>query len=164
MKPPTRWPRGWVCDGVNDEKAGAKAGTRGEILAGRAACGGGCTQQSGDLWRPLFKAPAAAGPAGAALTTILLYVSPVEMPRAAPAPAAPAATAASPAPASYEEALAELDRLVQAMEGGQMPLDSLLESYQRGAVLLAFCRERLQAVEAQVKVLEEGQLKPWTNS
>jgi exodeoxyribonuclease VII small subunit len=26
--------------------------------------------------------------------------------------------------ASYEEALAELDRLLQAMEGGQLPLDS----------------------------------------
>lgn len=65
-------------------------------------------------------------------------------------------------PASYEEALAELERLVQAMEGGQLPLDRLLESYQRGAQLLDFCRARLQAVEEQVKVLEDGQLKPWT--
>ena len=66
------------------------------------------------------------------------------------------------APVSYEDALAELDRLLAAMEGGQLPLDRLLESYQRGAVLLEFCRGRLQAVEQQVKVLEEGQLKPWT--
>jgi exodeoxyribonuclease VII small subunit len=65
-------------------------------------------------------------------------------------------------PSSYEEALAELERLVLAMEGGQLPLDRLLESYQRGAQLLAFCRTRLQAVEEQVKVLEDGQLKPWT--
>lgn len=69
-----------------------------------------------------------------------------------------------PEPASYEDALAELDRLVQQMEGGQMPLDRLLESYQRSAGLLEFCRARLQSVEAQVKVLEEGQLKPWTNN
>lgn len=67
-------------------------------------------------------------------------------------------------PASYDEAVAELDRLVAVMESGQMPLDRLLESYQRGAVLLAFCRERLQAVETQVKVLEDGQLKPWTTA
>lgn len=65
-------------------------------------------------------------------------------------------------PASYEEALAELERLVQAMESGQMPLDGLLDNYKRGAELLAFCRERLQAVEGQVKVLEEGQLREWT--
>lgn len=67
----------------------------------------------------------------------------------------------SPAPASYEDALAELDRLVQAMETGQLPLDRLLDSYKRGADLLQFCRSRLDAVEQQVKVLEDGQLKPW---
>ena len=65
-------------------------------------------------------------------------------------------------PASYEQALAELDRLVVQMEGGQLPLDELLDGYRRGAELLNFCRGRLQAVEEQVKVLEDGQLKPWT--
>jgi exodeoxyribonuclease VII small subunit len=69
----------------------------------------------------------------------------------------------APVPDSYEEALAELERLVAAMEGGQLPLDRLLESYQRGAQLLGWCRGRLEAVEEQVKVLEEGQLKPWIN-
>lgn len=68
---------------------------------------------------------------------------------------------ATPAPASYEEALAELDRLVQAMDSGQLPLDRLLDSYRRGADLLQFCRSRLEAVEQQVKVLEDGQLRPW---
>jgi len=34
-------------------------------------------------------------------------------------------------------------------------------AYQRGAQLLGFCRERLQAVEEQVKRLEDGQIKPW---
>lgn len=74
---------------------------------------------------------------------------------ASPNPPAPAVQA------SYEDALTELERLVGAMEGGQMPLDKLIESYRRGAELLAFCRARLEAVETQVKVLEEGQLGPW---
>ncbi|MBS1220150.1 MAG: exodeoxyribonuclease small subunit [Proteobacteria bacterium] len=64
-------------------------------------------------------------------------------------------------PATYEDALRELDRLVAGMEGGQLPLDQLIDSYKRGAELLGFCRSRLEAVETQVKVLEEGQLKPW---
>ena len=68
--------------------------------------------------------------------------------------------AASP-PRNYEDALGELERLVAAMEAGQLPLDRLLEQYQRGAELLNFCRGRLDAVEQQVKVLEDGQLKPW---
>ena len=81
-----------------------------------------------------------------------------------PAPAsadAPTRLASADAPISYEAALAELDRLVQQMEGGQMPLDQLLDGYRRGAELLAFCKSRLQVVEDQVKVLEDGQLKDW---
>lgn len=73
----------------------------------------------------------------------------------------PLASAAAPA-ASYEEALAELERLVAQLESGQLALDKLLESYQRGAQLLEYCRGRLEAVETQVKVIEDGQLKPWT--
>ncbi len=64
-------------------------------------------------------------------------------------------------PASYEDALRELEQLVASMEGGQLPLDRMIDSYRRGAELLAYCRGRLEAVEAQVKVLEDGQLKPW---
>ena len=75
----------------------------------------------------------------------------------------PPAPTSSLQPANYEEALAELEALVAAMESGQLPLDDLLQSYRRGADLLNYCRERLQAVESQVKVLEEGQLKPWKN-
>lgn len=71
---------------------------------------------------------------------------------------APTATANSP---RYEDALAELERLVAAMEGGQLPLDELMKNYQRGAELLQLCRARLEAVEQQVKILEDGQLKPW---
>jgi exodeoxyribonuclease VII small subunit len=65
-------------------------------------------------------------------------------------------------PASYEAALAELDQLVGQIESGQLPLEKLLAGYQRGAELLQFCREKLQAVENQVKVLDAGVLKPWT--
>ena len=77
-------------------------------------------------------------------------------------PAMPrSSAAATPQTLSYEQALAELESLLQAMEAGKLPLDQLLASYQRGAELLQLCRARLQAVEEQVKVLEDGQLKPW---
>ena len=64
-------------------------------------------------------------------------------------------------PASYESALAELETLVARLESGEMPLAQLLTGYQRGAELLTFCRDQLQAVENQVKVLDEGMLKTW---
>jgi len=65
-------------------------------------------------------------------------------------------------PASYEQALQELEQLVQRIESGQLPLEQLLSGYKRGAELLAFCRGKLEAVEEQIKVLDEGTLKPWT--
>jgi exodeoxyribonuclease VII small subunit len=64
-------------------------------------------------------------------------------------------------PASYEEAVQELEQLLAKLESGQLPLDQLLTHYQRGASLLAFCRERLTAIENQISVLDEGTLKPW---
>ncbi len=79
------------------------------------------------------------------------------MPKSSPTPSAPAEP-------GYEEALAELERLVATMEAGQLPLDRLMQAYQRGAELLSLCRQRLNAVEQQVKVLEDGQLKPWVAS
>jgi exodeoxyribonuclease VII small subunit len=61
----------------------------------------------------------------------------------------------------YEDALAELEQLVERIESGAMPIDDLLTQYRRGAQLLNFCRQRLVQVEDQVKVLEDGELKPW---
>ena len=64
-------------------------------------------------------------------------------------------------PATYEAAIQELERLTSNLESGQLPLDQLLASYQRGALLLAFCKGKLEAVESQIKVLEGTELKPW---
>ena len=83
-----------------------------------------------------------------------LWFSLTEMPRQSP-------SATPPTPVRYEDALAELERLVQRMEDGQLPLDQLLDNYRHGAELLESCRSRLAAIEEQVKVLEDGQLKPW---
>ena len=65
-------------------------------------------------------------------------------------------------PASYEAALQELEQLVSQLESGQMPLEQLLSGYQRGAQLLGFCRDKLAAVEDQIKVLDDAGLKTWT--
>ena len=92
-------------------------------------------------------------------TTIEVWLSAMSIPSMSPS--VPADERAAATPAHYEQALGELERVVADMEAGQLPLDQLLASYRRGAELLAFCRERLDAVDAQVKVLEEGKLRPW---
>jgi exodeoxyribonuclease VII small subunit len=73
----------------------------------------------------------------------------------------PMSTPAATPPASYEAALEELEQLIGRIESGQLPLEQLLAGYRRGAELLQFCRDKLQAVEDQIKVLDEGTLKPW---
>jgi exodeoxyribonuclease VII small subunit len=66
------------------------------------------------------------------------------------------------APPSFEAAQEELDQLVARLESGELPLAQLLTQYQRGAELLKFCRDQLEAVENQIKVLDQGALKTWT--
>ena len=68
---------------------------------------------------------------------------------------------AAAASVSYEAALQELELLVARLESGELPLAQLLTQYQRGAELLKFCRDQLDAVEGQVKLLDAGTLKPW---
>lgn len=65
---------------------------------------------------------------------------------------------------SYEAALQELEQLVARIESGNMPLDQMLTGYQRGAQLLALCRSRLETVQNQIQVLDDGVLQPWTGS
>ena len=77
-------------------------------------------------------------------------------------PKASAANTPPSEPSSYEAALEELEQLIARIESGQLPLDQMLSGYQRADALLAFCRARLEAVQEQIKVLDEGALQPWT--
>ena len=45
--------------------------------------------------------------------------------------------------------------MTQQPDGGEF-------SYKRGAELLKYCRDKLEAVEDQIKVLDQGVLKSWT--
>lgn len=80
------------------------------------------------------------------------------MPKAPP-PSSPVSPAT--VPVSYEAAMGELEQLVGRLESGDLPLEQMLSGYQRGAELLQFCKAKLQAVEDQIKVLDEGTLKVW---
>jgi exodeoxyribonuclease VII small subunit len=61
---------------------------------------------------------------------------------------------------SFEAALAELDKIVAAMEAGELPLEESLRAYQRGVALVKAAHARLASAEQQVKILEEGVLRP----
>ena len=73
------------------------------------------------------------------------------------------ATTQDVATLSYEAAVEELETLVGAMERGDLTLEQSLAAYQRGAALAAAAQAHLKDAEAQVRVLEEGLLKPFSS-
>ena len=60
----------------------------------------------------------------------------------------------------FEHAIAELETIVDQMESGEMPLEESLKRYQRGVELVKAAHAKLKAVSQQVKMLEDGVLKP----
>jgi len=60
----------------------------------------------------------------------------------------------------FEAALAELEKLVAAMEAGQLPLEDSLTAYRRGMELLQHCQRQLADAEEKVRVLDNGALRP----
>lgn len=71
-------------------------------------------------------------------------------------------TASSGDPASFEQAMAELEQLVSQMEAGELPLEASVAAYKRGSELVKYCAAQLEKVENQVKVLEGEMLKPFS--
>ena len=61
---------------------------------------------------------------------------------------------------SFEQALAELEKIVSRMESGDLSLEQALAAHQRGLELARFCQGRLESAQQQVKVLEGEVLKP----
>ena len=57
---------------------------------------------------------------------------------------------------SFEAALAELEKIVRALEQGQAPLDESIELYQRGDRLKRHCEARLKAAQARIEQISIG--------
>ena len=73
---------------------------------------------------------------------------------AASEPATPAVTEMK-----FEAALAELEQIVQNMEGGRLPLEESIAAYRRGSELLKHCQEQLGDAESKIQILENGVLR-----
>lgn len=56
----------------------------------------------------------------------------------------------------FEEALAELEAIVKALEGGQGKLEEAVSAYQRGAALRKHCEAKLAEAEMRVQAITEG--------
>lgn len=64
------------------------------------------------------------------------------------------------APENFDEALKQLETLIQTMEQDTLPLEASIQTYKQGMELVRFCQAKLNDAEQQLKVLEDGELKP----
>ena len=57
---------------------------------------------------------------------------------------------------TFEDAMEELESLVEAMEGDQLPLEQLVAHYEQGAGLLQHCEKVLAAAKQRIELIEVG--------
>lgn len=53
----------------------------------------------------------------------------------------------------FEEALQQLEKLVEQMESPELPLEAIVEKYEAGMKLVASCTEKLKAAEKRISLL-----------
>ncbi len=57
----------------------------------------------------------------------------------------------TPATLSYEQAIGELESLIERIEQGEVGLEQSLAEYRRGAALLKRCRSILETAQQQIE-------------
>ncbi|MGO4916763.1 exodeoxyribonuclease VII small subunit [Pseudogemmobacter sp. W21_MBD1_M6] len=58
---------------------------------------------------------------------------------------------------SFEQAMAELERVVAQLENGDVPLEQSITLYERGAALKARCEAKLKEAEEKVAAITLGE-------
>ena len=61
-------------------------------------------------------------------------------------------TSEEPAP-SFEQALSDLESLVETLEKGELSLEDSLQKFERGIELTRVCQQALQEAEQRVRIL-----------
>jgi len=62
----------------------------------------------------------------------------------------------------FEAALESLEKIVEQMESGDLPLDAILKKYEEGSGLVRYCSKKLAEAEKRIEVLmknKEGELE-----
>ncbi len=63
----------------------------------------------------------------------------------------------------FEDALARLERIVAEMEGGDLPLDDMLQRFEEGRKLVQFCSAELESIRQRIEKVtatEPPQVEP----
>ncbi len=61
---------------------------------------------------------------------------------------------------TFEEALENLESIVESMESGETPLAELVRKFEKGNKLLKICQKRLKDAELRIEVLKKEGPEP----
>ncbi len=56
---------------------------------------------------------------------------------------------------TFEEAMGELEEIVQKLEEGELPLEESIKYFQKGVQLSRYCRMKLDEIEMKITILIE---------
>jgi exodeoxyribonuclease VII small subunit len=62
---------------------------------------------------------------------------------------------------TYEEALIELEGIVESLEGEQNPLEDSMKLFERGQALVAYCGALLESAQLKVQKLTGETISPF---
>jgi exodeoxyribonuclease VII small subunit len=54
---------------------------------------------------------------------------------------------------SFEDALAQIEEIIDSMEGEQLPLEDLVTQYEKGSVLLKHCESVLSSARKRIELI-----------
>ena len=57
---------------------------------------------------------------------------------------------------TFKEAIEELEKITDSLEGGELELENSLEIFERGVELIKYCQNNLDSAQAKVELLVES--------
>ena len=59
---------------------------------------------------------------------------------------------------NFEEALQELENIINKLESGEVPLDETIDLYDRGSELRKYCEQKLLSAEEKIQRISQKQI------
>jgi len=67
-------------------------------------------------------------------------------------------------PEPFEDALKKLEKIVEKLEHGNLPLEEAMEAFTEGVQLVKYCNQKLDEAENKVQMLLKDEQGTWTTT
>ena len=67
-------------------------------------------------------------------------------------------------PEQFEDALKKLEKIVEKLEHGNLPLEEAMEAFTEGVQLVKYCNQKLDEAENKVQMLLKDEQGAWTTT